>query len=244
VALSRRLPLKPPQLAPTIRPLTIEELRKGIKYPPNAILWTEESFQALQRFLRDIQQAMQGQPPGFTEIPPFDVRADNVADRGNPSTGWATGSHEHAVPTGMPVHVGPSLVEQLGTSYMLSRADHRHQVEQWRSFGITIDGGTGVPLTGIKGYVACPYNGTIHHWAIEAEPAGSCVFDIWKSRGIPDVADSICAGDKPTLVASTTALDTPTGWTDTVALGDIFGYNLDSISISTRVTLMVIVRET
>lgn len=244
MALSRRLPLKPPQLTPTVHPLSFEELKKGTKYPSNAVLWTEESIQALQRFLRDLHETMQGQPAGFTEIPPFDIRADNISDRGSPSVGWATGAHKHAVPTGMPVPIGVELPEQIGASPFLSRADHRHEVEQWRSFGITIDGATGVPVPGIKGYVACPYNGTIHHWAIEAEPAGSCVIDIWKARGIPDVADTICGGSKPTLSSGTTALGTPSGWTSTVALGDIFGYNLDSASTVTRITLMVVVRET
>lgn len=243
---SRRLPLKPPQLAPTLRPLNFDDLKKGKEYPPNAVIWTEESFQALQRFLRDLFQAQEGGlPGGMSELPPLPILPDQLGDRGSEASGWSSGSHRHAAPTGMPVHVGPKLAEALGDTPAFSHSDHRHAVEMWRTFGITIDGGLGVPTPGLKGYIPVPYTGTIVSWAIETDIVGDCILDIWKSRKTPEVADTICGGDKPTLSGSTTSTGLPTNWTVTTTTpGDIIGFNLDSASTVRRITLIVTVRET
>src|SRR5262249_16993813 len=61
--------------------------------------------------------------------------------------------------------------------------------------GTVIDGG-GVPLTtGQKGYILCPYAGTITSATLIADQVGSCVIDVWKAAypTIPTVANTIVA---------------------------------------------------
>lgn len=106
--------------------------------------------------------------------------------------------------------------------------------------GITVNG-FGVALTpGFKGYVYVPFAGTITAWSIVADQSGSCVFDVWKDTTIPTVADTITASAKPTLTAAQNVYSTTlTGWTTSVAAGDILGFNLDSSSSVTTATLQI-----
>jgi hypothetical protein len=54
------------------------------------------------------------------------------------------------------------------------------------------------------------------------------------------VADTITASAKPTLTAAQNAYSTTlTGWTTAVTAGDILGFNLDSSSTITTVTLQL-----
>ena len=111
------------------------------------------------------------------------------------------------------------------------------------SFGVTVDGGGSVITTGIEGYIQIPYNGTITSWTILADQSGSVVFDVWKdtfSAAPPTVADTITGSAKPTLSSAVKATSsTLTGWTTSVTAGDIIGFNVDSASTITRVTLVI-----
>jgi hypothetical protein len=111
------------------------------------------------------------------------------------------------------------------------------------SFGVTVDGGGSVITTGIEGYIQIPYNGTITSWTILADQSGSVVFDVWKdtfSAAPPTVADTITGSAKPTLSSDVKATSsTLTGWTTSVTAGDIIGFNVDSASTITRVTLVI-----
>lgn len=111
-------------------------------------------------------------------------------------------------------------------------------------FGITIDGGGSVITTGVKGYVRVPEAGTITKWTLLADQAGAIVIDIWKNTFAnypPTDVDSITGAAPPTLTASDDEAEdsTLTGWTTEIVAGDIFGFNVDSISTITRVTLEV-----
>lgn len=109
--------------------------------------------------------------------------------------------------------------------------------------GITIDGGGSAITTGLKGFVECPFAGTIVSATIVAETSGAIVIDVWKDTyaNFPPTAspDSITASAKPTITASgTKSQDTTlTGWTTSVAAGDIFAFNVDSCTSITRATL-------
>jgi hypothetical protein len=107
--------------------------------------------------------------------------------------------------------------------------------------GITIDGGGSVPSTGVKGYKTVPVTGTITGVRMLADQAGSAVIDIWKDTYAnypPTNADSITAAATPTISAADKSEDTTlTGWTTAVTAGDVLGFNLDSITTITRVTL-------
>lgn len=109
------------------------------------------------------------------------------------------------------------------------------------TIGVTVDGGGSTPTTGIKGYFTVPYAGTITGYTLSANVSGSAIFDVWKvNAAIPTVANTITGSALPTLSSqqylSSTTL---TGWTTSVAIGDVFGYNLNSISTISRITLQL-----
>jgi hypothetical protein len=111
-----------------------------------------------------------------------------------------------------------------------------------RSVGITVDGAGAVLTTGTKGYIWCPFGGTIAAWYVVADQTGSCVLDVWKVAGptVPTNADTITGSEKPTLTAQQANSDTALAtWTTAVAAGDIFGFEIESASTVTRVTLTV-----
>ena len=116
------------------------------------------------------------------------------------------------------------------------------------TIGIAIDGAATVITTGVKGYVQCPYAGTITGWTLLADVSGSAVVDVWKdtfANAPPVVGDSITASAKPTLSAAATATSTTlTGWTTAVTAGDVFAFNVDSAATITRLTLQLTVART
>jgi hypothetical protein len=95
---------------------------------------------------------------------------------------------------------------------------------------------------GAKCYVRVPYAGTITSWSIVASTSCTCVIDVWKANAsLPTVSNTITASAKPALSSQSTASSsTLTGWTTNVAVGDVFGFNLDSVSGSpTGITLVL-----
>lgn len=107
--------------------------------------------------------------------------------------------------------------------------------------GITVDGGGSALTTGLKGYSTSPVAGTIERARLFADQSGSIVFDVWKDTWAnfpPTGADTITASAKPTLSSAQNNEDTTlTGWTTSVSKGDVFGFNIDSITTITRATL-------
>ena len=116
------------------------------------------------------------------------------------------------------------------------------------STGITIDGGGSVITTGLKGFVMVPYACTINSVTMLADQSGSCVVDIWKANYAsfpPTVANTITASALPTISSAQKSQDTTlTGWTTSVAAGDILAFNVNSASVITRVNLILKVTKT
>lgn len=119
-----------------------------------------------------------------------------------------------------------------------------------RSFGITIDAGSSVITTGIKGFIRVPIAGYITRATLMSTDAavtsGSIVIDIWKdsySNWNPTAADTIIGGatpTPPTLSSATASEDTIlSGWTRTFAAGSIFGFSVTSVTSLKRVTLVI-----
>jgi hypothetical protein len=117
-----------------------------------------------------------------------------------------------------------------------------------RNVGVNLDGQGFVITTGQKGYIRIPFDATITGWIIIADQVGECVFDIWKLNGVkPTVANTITASSKPTLALTDTGAlassTTLSGWTVSVAAGDIIGWNLNSITTITRVILQLTLQD-
>jgi hypothetical protein len=72
--------------------------------------------------------------------------------------------------------------------------------------------------------------------------------DIWKDTYAnypPVVGDSITASAKPTLSSATKSRDTTlTGWTTSIAAGDVLGFKVDSATTVLKVTLSLTVQAT
>jgi hypothetical protein len=110
------------------------------------------------------------------------------------------------------------------------------------SIGGTFDGGGAVPAVSSLFFFVAQFSGIIDRWDIVADAVGSAVVDVWKAAGaIPTVANTIAGAEKPTLsaaqLASDTTLITSWGAGRTVSVGDVFGFNLDSVATVTRVTV-------
>lgn len=96
------------------------------------------------------------------------------------------------------------------------------------SFGVTVDGVTGVVQVGATGYVVMPYAGTITGWSITSNVVGTISFDITSASGaIPTV--SIITSGYPTITGTNFATSTVVGgWLTTFAAGDVFGFSVRS----------------
>ena len=113
---------------------------------------------------------------------------------------------------------------------------------------VTLDGLGNAITTGVKGYVSRPYNFKIVGWVILADASGSIVIDVWKDtlgNFPPTVADTITGTEKPTLSSQTNNTDTSlTSWTTAYTAGDVLGFNVDSATTVTKVTLILNIKRT
>jgi hypothetical protein len=101
--------------------------------------------------------------------------------------------------------------------------------------------GSSVVSTGIAGDLRVSFAGTITAAYAYAKETGSIAVDVWKDThaNYPPVdADSITASAPITLSSATKSEDTTlSGWTTSVAAGDILRFNVDSATTVTRVTI-------
>jgi hypothetical protein len=129
------------------------------------------------------------------------------------------------------------LTDNTITPAKLTAAAKTHTV------GIVIDGGGSAITTGVKGYIQVPIGGTITAVRMLADQSGSIVVDVWKDTYAnypPTDADSITAAAPPTISSAIKSEDTTlTGWTTSITAGDILGFNVDSATTVTRVTLQI-----
>lgn len=109
------------------------------------------------------------------------------------------------------------------------------------TLSVVLDGGGVEIADGVKADLVVDFACTILGVTLLADQAGSLVVDLWKDSYAnypPVVGDSICAAAKPTISAATKAQDTTlTGWTTSVAAGDIVRVNVDSCTTIQRCTV-------
>jgi hypothetical protein len=156
--------------------------------------------------------------------------------------------HAAATVTGNGISLtGQQISLDIGTgSTQVAAGNHGHSVTG--ILGITIDGAGSAVTTGTKGYLYVPYACAITIAELAADVSGSIVIDVWKDTAAnfpPTDADSITASAPPTLSSAQRSSDsTLTGWTVSLAAGDYLGFNVDSASTVTRVTLALKVTRT
>jgi hypothetical protein len=104
-----------------------------------------------------------------------------------------------------------------------------------------IDGGGSTITTGITGDLPVDFACTIQSATLLADQSGSIVVDIWKDTyaNYPATdADSITASAPPTISGAIKSQDsTLTGWTTSIAAGDVLRFNVDSITTCQRVVV-------
>lgn len=104
---------------------------------------------------------------------------------------------------------------------------------------VIFDGGDSDITTGIKTDVTIPFSCTIQEVTLLSSQEGSIVIDILKGNydSFPPTA-SITASAKPTISSSNKSKDsTLTGWTTTLASGDILRFVVDSCTSIRNCTL-------
>lgn len=107
-----------------------------------------------------------------------------------------------------------------------------------------VGAGAAVALPTNDVVVTCPIAGSIVSVTVlTGGGIGSCVLDIWKDvygTYPPTVADTITASAKPTISSGIKYTDTTlTGWTKTVAVGDVLLFHIDSTSVFTSITIIL-----
>lgn len=116
------------------------------------------------------------------------------------------------------------------------------------SIEFVIDGGGSALTTGMKGYIEVPFGFTITQVTTLADVSGSVVVDIFKCTYAqfdagsthPVSADKITSSTPPTISSATKAQDsTLTSWTTAISAGDILGFNVNSATTVTRVTVSI-----
>ena len=108
-----------------------------------------------------------------------------------------------------------------------------------------MDGGGSVLTTGVQGFIEIPFACTLSSVTLLADTTGSIVIDIWKdvyASYPPTNADSIIlsGGTLPTISGGLKYQDMSlTGWNTTVSAGNILGFNIDSVDVITKCTLVL-----
>jgi len=104
--------------------------------------------------------------------------------------------------------------------------------------GACFDGGGALIAVGKLQDIVIPANGTITSWEILGDQSGSIQFDIWKAAysAYPPVVGGTIVATAPPLVssASKATSSTLTGWTTSVAAGDILRFKVTSVTSMTR----------
>lgn len=120
--------------------------------------------------------------------------------------------------------------------------------EKTVTLNFVIDGGGVVIVTGIKGDVVIDFPCTIISATLLADQSGSIVVDIFKDTYAnfpPVIGDKITASAPPTISSATKSQDaTLTGWTTSIAAGDVLRPNVNSVTTIQRVTLSLKLRKT
>lgn len=115
---------------------------------------------------------------------------------------------------------------------------------------VVIGDGSNVLTTGAAGNWTSQFDfaATIVQWTVVAKQSGSVSIDVWKttytnfdSGGThPVAADKISASAPITFSSATKAQDsTLTGWTKSIAAGDILAFNVASVTTCTQVVINI-----
>jgi hypothetical protein len=107
------------------------------------------------------------------------------------------------------------------------------------SISVSLDGGGVAITTGDVGFFpTTAFACTINRVDISGSPSGSITIDVWKAAGaIPTGANKISASAPLTLSSSQLSQNgSISGWTTSVASGDVFGFTVVTAATVQKVT--------
>jgi hypothetical protein len=147
------------------------------------------------------------------------------------SSGWAR------LPVGADGQVlTADSAQALGVRWGTSGAGQASNV------GAIFDGG-GAAISGTPEVdIQVPAAGTITGWTILADVTGSATIDVRRTTyaGYPPTpSDSIVGSSPPTLASGVKAQGSPTGWSTSLAAGDILRFRVTSVSTVTRLAVIL-----
>jgi len=131
-----------------------------------------------------------------------------------------------------------AFVVSDGTNYFTQPFGSGVTATVQHAIPFVIDGGGSAITTGaLKDFPTAAFSCTINRIDISADQAGSITIDIWKAAGaIPTSANKISASAPLTLSsAQLNQNGSLTGWTTSVSVGDVFGFNVATASTVTHV---------
>jgi hypothetical protein len=177
----------------------------------------------------------------------------NVLDSGKTGTGtynplalYTNGAEKVRLTTTGALSFGATgTAYGTNNQYLISKGNAS---PEWQSLIVSIpliiDGDGYVATTGVKAYIQIPFNCTITGWSMLADVTTNAVIDIWKDTYAnfpPTVANTITGSAIPAISASNKNTSTTlTGWTTSIAAGDVLAFNLSSNTAATRITFSLL----
>ena len=135
---------------------------------------------------------------------------------------------------------GISIVSGVGTETI--------SVSIFDALTFVINGGGSAISTGIVGDLVVPFNCIINQVTLLADQLTNLIVDVWKASYAnypPVVGNSITASTKPTITAASKYQSSSlTGWTTSIASGDVLRFNVDVCSAATLATIALKVTRT
>jgi hypothetical protein len=133
--------------------------------------------------------------------------------------------------------VGSGTIVASVTTVMATQFGTVSQGQQ-HVISFVIDGaGSAIATGALKDFPTANFTCTINKAQISADQSGSITVDIWKAAGaIPNSGNKISASAPVTLSASQLNQNSSlSGWTTSVAVGDVFGFSVATSSTVTHV---------
>lgn len=117
----------------------------------------------------------------------------------------------------------------------------RINVAAKKTITLRLSSGSTLAVAAGKINLPLPIAGTITAWRLVADQSTTTTVDVWKAAGsLPSNANTITASAKPALSgASVASSSTLTGWTTSVAAGDVIELEVEANSAATALTLVL-----
>jgi len=194
--------------------------------------------------LRDTPKSYAGQAGKFVLVNAAENKLE-FGSGGPTPTATATATPTNT-PTPTPTPTPTATAVTLTIGGVAQQIDTNRTWTFPHSFGFTADGSSSTLTTGVTGYITLKESGTITGWSITADGSSpTCTIDVWKiatGTVLPTVANTIF-GTKPALSSGNAKVGTCpgdcTGWTTTLANHDIIGFNIDAVTVATKLTFQI-----